>query len=93
MDIKDMNKLADIIVAKLIALHEECDKEFFNKFEEMNEGYDLIAFETLDSKTINQETDVLLEQLENNLLDAIEAENYKLAEILHKKINDLKNRD
>ena len=88
-----MNKLADIIVAKLIDQKEETDKEFFNKIEKINEGNDLIAFETLDSKTINQETDVLLEQLENNLLDAIEAENYKLAEILHKKINDLKNRD
>lgn len=90
-----MNKFADLIANKVIdkikTFQEELDNEFIEKIEELNNVYDT-TINPLNQNIIDEQHNVLLEQLENNLKLAIEAENYELANELQQKIKDLKNK-
>jgi len=90
-----MNKFADLIANKVIdkikTFQEELDNEFIEKIEELNNIYDT-TINPLNQNIIDEQHNVLLEQLENNLKLAIEAENYELANELQQKIKDLKNK-
>jgi predicted transcriptional regulator len=92
---KQMNKFADLIANKVIdkikTFQEELDNEFIEKIEELNNIYDT-TINPLNQNIIDEQHNVLLEQLENNLKLAIEAENYELANELQQKIKDLKNK-
>ncbi len=79
---KEMNKLADIIVTRLMAMQTELDKNFLNSAKEMG-----IA--------LNQEIEIssIAEQitlLERELEDAINGEQYMLAQELTQRIEYLK---
>ena len=86
---KQMNKLAEKIVSKLVELQNTYDKEFkqdLEKFKEENPGVEIKETTTLD--IVNEEISRLnkrLKDLENN-------EDYEKAAIVSNKINNLKKR-
>jgi excinuclease UvrABC helicase subunit UvrB len=86
---KQMNKLAEKIVSKLVELQNTYDKEFkqdLEKFKEENPDVEIKETTTLD--IVNEEISRLnkrLKDLENN-------EDYEKAAIVSNKINNLKKR-
>lgn len=88
-----MEKFADIIANRVIegikGFQQELDADFFNQVDKMNETYDT-TISPLNQETLDDATETLLEQLEDNLRIAIEEENYELAAELQQKIKDLK---
>lgn len=90
---KEMNKLADIIVDRIRLLQKEMDETFYTTASSLNEAWGLAAIDPAEKKMLDDEYDIVLEQLQLNLQEAINSENYELAAILKQKIKDLKNRD
>ena len=92
MSLEEMNQLADIIVGKLKTMQEDMDKEFFKEVDQFESKYD-VEVEPATDEIIKDKTDVLLEQLDNSLSAAVDAEDYTLANQILKEIEDLKNKE
>lgn len=84
-----MNKLADIIINRLKKLQEELDNEFFGKIGELQSDWEVTTTEPLNEITFSNAKYVLLEQLNDQLKEALTEENYKLAQLLKEKIAKL----
>lgn len=92
MSLEEMNQLADIIVGKLKAMQEDMDKEFFKEVDQFEKKYD-VEVEPATDEIIKDKIGVLLEQLDNSLSAAVDAEDYTLANQILKEIEDLKNKE
>lgn len=87
-----MNKLADLLISRIKRMQQELDQEYFDKIQLLNQGYDITDVNRVEDSadTIAKETKVLIEQLEEMLVNAVNTEQFELAAELTKKIKDLK---
>ncbi len=87
---KDLNKIADIIAEKVINGLTDKQKEFDDQMiEEMNNLNKDIEYKFVSSTTQHTDQDVL-DQLQKDLTEAIEKEDYILANEINEKIYRLK---
>ncbi len=84
---KDMNKLADLIIAKLKVMQEALDESFFTKMS--GEDWEVEKTEPITVQSMK----ALIEQLEKDLKEALVNENYELAQSINKRLKEYKGKE
>ena len=93
---KDMNKLADLIVDKILKRQAEYDANFLKQVSEnMGEDFD-ISIQTSDSLSVYKQklsTEDQIQALRDEIDYCIETENFEKIKLLEDKIKKLSNGD
>ncbi len=86
---QEMNKLGDIIVAKIVAMQEQLDAEFFKDAQE--QFGETFTLEASDNVTIPEDTslDNAINGIAQQLQTAVALEDYVLAAELQQQLFDL----
>jgi len=90
---KEMNKLADFLIERIKKMQRELDIEYFEKVQDMNQGYQITNTEPVTQELLDRETLLLVLELEKMLGTAVADDEFELASQLQKKIKDLKAKD
>ena len=88
-----MNKLADFLIERIKKMQRELDIEYFEKVQDMNQGYQITNTEPVTQELLDRETLLLVLELEKMLGTAVADDEFELASQLQKKIKDLKAKD